>query len=148
MQTRSIRFLLTAALAAAGAFGCGAPPAGTPAEADRTTPVRPNFVLLFADDQGYGDLGVFGATDFETPHIDRMAREGMRFTSFYAQPVCGPSRTALLTGSYPIRVGEYGNEKNYFPFVHELGDHDRIGRGVRFFEDGPRWPRRQAWLTR
>ncbi len=119
MQTRSIRFLLTAALATAGAFGCGAPPAGTPPEADRATPVRPNFVLLFADDQGYGDLGVFGATDFETPHIDRMAREGMRFTSFYAQPVCGPSRTALLTGSYPIRVGEYGNEKNYFPFVHE-----------------------------
>ena len=76
---------------------------------------RPNFVLVFADDQGYGDLGVFGATDFDTPRIDRMAREGMRFTSFYAQPVCGPSRTALLTGSYPIRVAEYGNQKNNFP---------------------------------
>ena len=79
----------------------------------------PNFILVFADDQGYGDLGVFGATDFDTPRIDRMAQEGMRFTSFYAQPVCGPSRTALLTGSYPIRVGEYGNRKNNFPYVHE-----------------------------
>ncbi len=83
-------------------------------------PVRPpNFVILFADDQGYGDLGVFGATDFQTPRIDQMAAEGMRFTDFYAQPVCGPSRTALLTGSYPIRVAEYGNEKNIFPYVHE-----------------------------
>ncbi len=80
---------------------------------------RPNFIIVFADDQGYGDLGVFGATDFKTPRIDQMAREGMRFTDFYAQTVCGPSRTALLTGSYPIRVGEYGNEKRSFPYVHE-----------------------------
>ncbi len=80
---------------------------------------RPNFIIVFADDQGYGDLGVFGATDFETPRIDRMAREGMRFTDFYAQPVCGPSRTALLTGCYPIRVAEFGNEKSNFPYVHE-----------------------------
>ena len=83
-----------------------------------TTP-RPNFIIVFADDQGYGDIGTFGATDFETPQIDRMAREGRRFTSFYAQPLCGPSRTALLTASYPIRVGEYGNQKNNFPYVHE-----------------------------
>ncbi len=81
-------------------------------------PARPNFIILFADDQGYGDLGVFGATDFSTPRIDQMAHEGMKFTDFYAQPKCGPSRTALLTGSYPIRVGEFGNEKNAFPYVH------------------------------
>ncbi len=80
---------------------------------------KPNFIIVFADDQGYGDLGVFGATDFKTPRIDQMARKGMRFTNFYAQPVCGPSRTALLTGSYPIRVAEYGNEKRFFPYVHE-----------------------------
>ena len=48
-----------------------------------------------------------------------MAREGRRFTSLYAQPLCGPSRTELLTASYPIRVGEYGNQKNNFPYVHE-----------------------------
>ena len=83
------------------------------------TPERPNFIIIFADDQGYGDLGVFGATDFKTPRIDKMASEGMKFTDFYAQPVCGPSRTALLTGCYPIRVAEYGNQKNSFPFVHE-----------------------------
>ena len=90
-----------------------------PASAQARAEAPPNFVLVFADDQGYGDLGVFGATDFDTPRIDRMAQEGMRFTSFYAQPVCGPSRTALLTGSYPIRVAEYGNQKNNFPYVHE-----------------------------
>ena len=91
---------------------CSAPPTEQPRK-------KPNFIIVFADDQGYGDLGVFGATDFKTPRIDQMAREGMRFTDFYAQPVCGPSRTALLTGSYPIRVAEYGNEKRFFPYVHE-----------------------------
>ena len=94
-------------------LGCGT-------EVEQESPRRrPNFILLFADDQGYGDLGVFGATEFKTPRIDQMAAEGMKFTDFYAQPVCGPSRTALLTGSYPIRVGEYGNEKRIFPYVHE-----------------------------
>ena len=106
-----LRTNLSALLAALCMAGCGSPPS----ETDQ----RPNFIIVFADDQGYGDLGCFGATDFKTPRIDQMAREGMRFTDFYAQPVCGPSRTALLTGSYPIRVGEYGNEKNSFPYVHE-----------------------------
>jgi arylsulfatase A-like enzyme len=66
----------------------------------------PNIVIILADDQGYGDLGCYGAKDFETPHLDRMAREGVRFTDFYvAQPVCSASRAALLTGCYPNRVG-------------------------------------------
>ena len=66
----------------------------------------PNVVIIFSDDQGYGDVGVYGATEFRTPHLDRMAGEGARFTSFYvAAPVCTPSRAALLTGSYPVRVG-------------------------------------------
>ena len=99
-------------LAASIALSCAGP--GT-----ELTNSQPNFIIVFADDQGWGDLGVFGATDFQTPRIDQMAREGIRFTDFYAQAVCGPSRTALLTGSYPIRVGEYGNEKNSFPYVHE-----------------------------
>lgn len=67
-------------------------------------PRRPNFIVLFADDQGWGDLGVYGHPDIRTPHIDRMAREGIRFTSFYAAPFCGPSRAALMTGSYPPRL--------------------------------------------
>ncbi len=66
----------------------------------------PNFVIIFTDDQGYADVGVYGATDIRTPHLDRMASQGLRFTRFYdASPVCTPSRAALLTGCYPKRVG-------------------------------------------
>jgi arylsulfatase A len=69
----------------------------------------PNVVILFADDLGYGDLGCFGAEGIATPHLDRMAAEGRRFTSFYvAQAVCGASRAALLTGCYPNRIGMLG----------------------------------------
>jgi arylsulfatase A-like enzyme len=69
----------------------------------------PNIVLIFTDDQGYGDLGCYGAKDLETPNLDRMAREGVRCTDFYvAQPVCSASRAALLTGCYPNRVGILG----------------------------------------
>ena len=64
---------------------------------------RPNVVIIFTDDQGYGDLSCYGAEDFKTPRIDQLAAEGTRFTSFYAQVVCGPSRSALLTGRYPVR---------------------------------------------
>ena len=121
MKLRASGFLLLLTGALAGISGSAAPTvAGSPAPARAPgQSERPNFVIVFADDQGYGDLGVFGATDFATPRIDRMAGEGMRFTSFYAQVLCGPSRTALLTGSYPIRVAEYGNEKRSFPYVHE-----------------------------
>jgi arylsulfatase A-like enzyme len=71
-------------------------------------PRRPNFVIILADDLGYGDLGCYGG-NIETPNLDRMAREGMRFTDFYvAQAVCSASRTALLTGCYPNRVGILG----------------------------------------
>ena len=67
---------------------------------------KPNVIIIFADDQGYGDLGCFGSTTIKTPHIDQMAKEGRKFTSFMvASPVCTPSRAALLTGSYPKRVG-------------------------------------------
>ncbi|MBM4090040.1 MAG: sulfatase [Planctomycetes bacterium] len=64
---------------------------------------RPNFVVVFTDDQGYGDLGCYGSETIRTPRIDQLAREGTRFTNFYAQIVCGPSRSALLTGRYPVR---------------------------------------------
>lgn len=66
----------------------------------------PNFVLIFADDLGYGDLSSYGAKAHRTPHLDRMAEEGIRFTDFYVpMPFCGPSRGTLLTGRYPFRTG-------------------------------------------
>src|SRR6478609_8397821 len=72
-------------------------------------PTRPNIVLLFTDDQGYGDVGCFGATKFKTPNLDALAAAGIRFTSFYvAQPVCTASRAALMTGSYSNRVSLFG----------------------------------------
>ena len=66
----------------------------------------PNFIVIFADDLGYGDLGVYGHPTISTPHLDRMAAEGMRFTQFYvAASVCTPSRAGLITGRLPIRSG-------------------------------------------
>ena len=66
----------------------------------------PNIVLIFTDDQGYQDVGVFGAEDIPTPHLDKMAAEGVKLTSFYAaQAVCSASRAGLLTGCYPNRIG-------------------------------------------
>lgn len=79
---------------------------------------KPNFVVIFTDDQGYQDVGCFGSPDIWTPRLDTMAREGMKFTSFYAQPVCGPSRAALMTGCYPMRVAERGNVKQVHPILH------------------------------
>ena len=79
---------------------------------------QPNFVLVFIDDMGYGDVGVYGATGFETPNLDKLASEGMRFTNFYAaQPVCSASRAGLLTGCYPNRIGISGA---LFPY-HKIG---------------------------
>ena len=75
----------------------------------KTPEELPNFIVIFTDDQGYQDLGCFGSPNIKTPHIDRMAQEGMRFTDFYsAASVCTPSRAALLTGCYPQRVGNLG----------------------------------------
>lgn len=68
--------------------------------------VRPNIVVILADDLGYGDVGAFGGTVIKTPHMDQLAREGMRFTSAYSSaPICSPSRAGLLTGRYPLRSG-------------------------------------------
>lgn len=76
---------------------------------EEASDTRPNIVVIFTDDQGYGDLSCYGSSQWSTPNIDKMASEGMRFTSFYvAQPVCSASRAALLTGCYPSRVSIQG----------------------------------------
>lgn len=64
---------------------------------------RPNVLIIFTDDQGYADLGCYGNQKNLTPRLDKLAEQGTRFTSFYSQTVCGPSRSALLTGRYPLR---------------------------------------------
>lgn len=75
----------------------------------------PNIVIIFTDDQGYQDLGCYGSPNISTPHIDKMARDGARFTNFYvSQPVCSASRASLLTGCYANRVGVHGA---FFPSV-------------------------------
>ena len=71
-------------------------------------PPKPNIVIIFTDDQGYADLACYGNTKNKTPRLDQLAEEGTRFTSFYSQTVCGPSRSALLTGRQPIRSGGWG----------------------------------------
>lgn len=72
---------------------------------------KPNFIVIFMDDMGYGDLGCYGATKQKTPHLDQMAKDGIKLTSFYAAPVCSVSRAQLLTGCYGVRIsvpGVYG----------------------------------------
>ena len=79
---------------------------------------KPNIIIILTDDQGYADIGKFGAEGFKTPNLDRMADEGAVFRNFHvAQPVCSASRTALLTGCYPNRLGIHG----------ALGPHTKIG---------------------
>jgi arylsulfatase A len=79
---------------------------------------KPNFVVINIDDLGYADIGPFGSRLNRTPHLDRMAKEGRKLTSFYAAPVCSPSRAALMTGCYPKRV---------LPIGHVLCPADKLG---------------------
>ena len=82
-------------------LGCAVPTTTSAAE-------KPNFVLIFIDDMGYGDIGPYGSKVNKTPQLDRMAAEGMKLTSFYAAPVCSASRAQLMTGSYAPRVSVPG----------------------------------------
>ena len=86
-------------------FGLNFPYAAI-ADTDDEKRARPNILFIFVDDQGYYDLGCYGATEVETPRIDALASKGVRFTDYYAAaPICSPSRTGLLTGCYPRRTG-------------------------------------------
>tara|TARA_B100000809_G_scaffold263526_1_gene316982 strand:+ start:1348 stop:2667 length:1320 start_codon:yes stop_codon:yes gene_type:complete len=78
---------------------------------------RPNILIIFTDDQGYADLACYGNRKNKTPRMDQLAKEGTRFTSFYAQSVCGPSRSALLTGRYPFRSKGWGMPASEITFA-------------------------------
>lgn len=79
---------------------------------------KPNFILIFCDDLGYGDLGCYGSTKNRTPRIDQLAAEGMRFTDFYSSsPVCTPSRASLMTGCYARRVGLHEAETGHWVLI-------------------------------
>ena len=85
---------------------------------------QPNILIIFTDDQGYGDLGCYGSQTNKTPRLDQFAAEGTRFTNFYSQHVCGPSRSALLTGRYPIRSKGWGmpaDEITFAELIREVG---------------------------
>lgn len=84
------------------------------------TPLRPNILIIFTDDQGYADLGCFGSTTHKTPRMDALAAQGTMYTSFYAQNVCGPSRSALLTGRYPVRSGGWGMPADEITWAERL----------------------------
>lgn len=98
---------LTSPILFAGFFSCG--------EAE---PERPNVIVIYADDIGYGDLSCYGATAVKTPHTDRLAAEGIRFTSAYAcAATCTPSRYGMLTGQYPFRRNDTGVARGDAPMV-------------------------------
>ena len=99
LRTRAGALALIAGVVAAGLISTRSAP-------QAQQPPRPNIVVFLTDDQGYGDLSSYGHPTISTPNIDRMAREGLRLTSFYAAPSCTPSRAQLLTGRYPFRSGE------------------------------------------
>lgn len=83
---------------------------------------QPNILIIFTDDQGYADLGCFGSPENKTPMLDQLAKDGTMFSSFYAQPVCGPSRSALLTGRYPVRSRGWSMPASEITFAEMLKD--------------------------
>ena len=104
-----------------------------PAFAKDNSPARPNIVLILTDDMGFGDVGCYGGKFAPTPNIDRMAREGIRFTQYYsASPICSPSRTGILTGMYPARHGIMGcHSFDRAEFIHRWYPPEGFGRSFR-----------------
>ena len=114
MKTLNTKSIVLAGLVS---FGVAGQQSVTAADARNENTTKPNFIVIFADDLGYGDLGIFGHPTIKTPNLDKMAVEGQKWTNFYvAAPVCTPSRAGLLTGRLPIRSGMCSdNRRVLFP---------------------------------
>jgi arylsulfatase A-like enzyme len=124
---------------------------------DRPPAPRPNFVFIYVDDLGYGDIGPFGATKQKTPALDRFAREGTRFTDFYAAPVCSISRAQLMTGCYGARIsvpgvfpansahGLHPDEKTIAEYLKPLGYATQIIGKWHCGDQPPFLPTRQGF---
>ena len=109
--------LLALPMVITGITGCNLENTG---KDKQTANDKPNFVIIFVDDMGYGDLGCYGHPTIQTPNIDQMAAEGQRWTNFYvAANVCTPSRAGLLTGRLPIRNGMDTNDGCFSPIPTE-----------------------------
>ena len=112
-MTRSVIRLLCLNLLVLGcSVGSGmAADATSAAPVKETPPRRPNIILVMADDLGWSDIGCYGS-EIETPHIDSLAKDGLRFTQFYNNAICGPTRASLLTGLYCQQIGHRGDRWN------------------------------------
>ncbi len=102
-----------------GAAGVAAGLTGVGAASGRKSKKPPNFIIILADDLGYGDLSSFGSPNIKTPRIDALGADGLKLTCVYAEPFCGPARAAIMTGSYPIRIAEPGNTKSRHTILHD-----------------------------
>jgi arylsulfatase A-like enzyme len=111
-------------------------------------PPRPNILIIFTDDQGYADLGCTGSMKNRTPRMDQLAREGTRFTSFYAQSVCGPSRSALLTGRYPTRSKGWGMPASEITWAERIKTVGYQTTCIGKWDVSNRKPNRLGWWTR
>ncbi|PXX21327.1 sulfatase [Arenibacter sp. ARW7G5Y1] len=111
LNTKKILLVIT------GLLSIGAAGQQNPVSSDKTNPSKPNFIIIFADDMGYGDIGVYGHPTIKTPNLDRMAYKGQKWTNFYvAAPACTPSRAGLMTGRLPVRTGmSSGKRRVLFP---------------------------------
>jgi len=101
------------------------------AQSQIQTSVPPNIIYILADDLGYGELGAYGQQKIETPHIDELARNGMRFTQHYAgSPVCAPSRYMLLTGKHPGNAYIRANSNRPTPASFSYADYENLYKAM------------------
>ena len=101
-----------------------------PLQAADKPAAKPNIVLIFIDDMGYGDIGPFGSTKNRTPNLDRMAKEGMKLTSFYAAPVCSVSRSQVITAVTPFSFSQRNSRRNSARTIASLGNAEKSASSV------------------